>query len=58
VWFLIIPVVAFVAANCWLVWTGRTPRAPEVDQTIEAHRRFAAAMERTPRRRRLRLSRR
>ena len=57
-WILLLPVVAFVLAEAWLVWSGRTRRAPEIEQTIAEHRRFAQAMERTPRRRRLPVGRR
>lgn len=47
--FLIIIPVAFVLANAWVVWSSRTRRAPEIEQTIQAHQRFTEAMTREPR---------
>ncbi len=52
--FLIIPPVAFLLACLWVAWTTRTPRGPEIEQTMAAHERFRQAMTGSPRRRRVR----
>jgi hypothetical protein len=40
---LVIPVV-FVVAEAWVIWTGRTRRAPEVADTVAQHQRALAAL--------------
>lgn len=47
--FLIIPPIAVLLALLWVSWTARTRRAPEIDDTIAAHRRFTQAMDSAPR---------
>ncbi|MFF7992994.1 hypothetical protein ACFZDG_24770 [Kitasatospora xanthocidica] len=44
---LIIPVVAVLAAALWAGWAQRAPRATGDPASLAEHRRFMAAMERT-----------
>jgi hypothetical protein len=44
---LIIPVVAAVAAMIWAGWAARTPRATGDPASLAEHQRFRAAMERS-----------
>ena len=47
VW-LTIPVVALVLAMLWVAWASRTPPRADVHETVEAHRRFVAALDAHP----------
>ncbi|KJK59781.1 hypothetical protein [Saccharothrix sp. ST-888] len=44
---LIIPVVAAIAAMIWAGWAARTPRATGDPASLAEHQRFRAAMERS-----------
>ncbi|GAA2256640.1 MULTISPECIES: hypothetical protein [Kitasatospora] len=44
---LMIPVVAAVAAMIWAGWAARTPRATGDPASLAEHQRFRAAMERS-----------
>ncbi|MGK4582897.1 hypothetical protein [Kitasatospora sp. HPMI-4] len=44
---LIIPVIAAVAAMIWAGWAARTPRATGDPASLAEHQRFRAAMERS-----------
>jgi hypothetical protein len=46
--FLLIIPVFFVLAHLWLAWSARARRAPEIEATIAAHRKLAAAMAPEP----------
>lgn len=57
VW-LTIPVVALVLAMLWVAWASRTPPRADVHETVEAHRRFVAALDAHPAARRIPVDRR
>ena len=46
VW-LLIPLVATLLAVVWVTWVNRPRRPADAHETLAAHQRFTAALERT-----------